>query len=147
MIYVNFIVQFDKIYAAHMHSKVTESFFLRFLLFRLLSVTGLVLVLSACQGPSNHKVSSREFVPFNVMPAQYRIMNQVRINWEVRDDVAHFCAHAKSMGREQSYLTPPMGCAMWDILKSECTVVTGPMTSHVALGHELRHCFEGHFHR
>ena len=96
---------------------------------------------------SNYKVSSREFASFNVMPAQYRIMNQVRINWEVRDDVAHFCAHAKSMGREQSYLTPPMGCAIWDILRAECTVVTGPLTSHVALGHELRHCFEGHFHR
>lgn len=96
---------------------------------------------------SRHNVSSLEFVPFNVMPAQYRIMNQVRINWEVREDVAHFCAHAKRMGREQSYLTPPMACAIWDILQAECTVVTGPLTSYVALGHELRHCFEGHFHR
>jgi len=114
---------------------------------RLLSLTTLVLTLSACHGGSMHQVSSLELIPFNVKPANYRIMNQVRINWEVRADVAHFCAHAKSMGREQSYLTPPMGCAIWDILKGECTVVTGPVTSHVALGHELRHCFEGHFHR
>ena len=130
-----------------MQSSVPVSLFSRSFLLRLVSLTVLVLGLSACQVASNHKVSSREFVPSNVMPAQYRIMNQVRINWEVRDDVAHFCAHAKSMGREQSYLTPPMGCAIWDILKAECTVVTGPVTSHVALGHELRHCFEGHFHR
>jgi hypothetical protein len=130
-----------------MHSSVPDSLFSRSFLLRLLSLTVLVQGLSACQVASNHKVSSREFVPFNVMPAQYRIMNQVRINWEVRADVAQFCAHAKSMGREQSYLTPPMGCAIWDILKGECTVVTGPVTSHVALGHELRHCFEGHFHR
>lgn len=130
-----------------MHSPAPVSDFCRSFLLRLLSRTVLVLGLSACQAASTHKVSSREFVPFNVMPAQYRIMNQVRINWEVRDDVAHFCAHAKSMGREQSYLTPPMACAIWDILKAECTVVTGPVTSHVALGHELRHCFEGHFHR
>lgn len=130
-----------------MHSSVPDSLFSRSFLLRLLSLTVLVQGLSACQVASNHKVSSREFLPFNVMPAQYRIMNQVRINWEVRADVAQFCAHAKSMGREQSYLTPPMGCAIWDILKGECTVVTGPVTSHVALGHELRHCFEGHFHR
>jgi len=130
-----------------MHSSVPDSLFSRSFLLRLLSLTVLVQGLSACQVASNHKVSSREFVPFNVMPAQYRIMNQVRINWEVRADVAQFCAHAKSMGREQSYLTPPVGCAIWDILKGECTVVTGPVTSHVALGHELRHCFEGHFHR
>ena len=130
-----------------MHSSVLPSLFTRSFLLRLLSLAFWVLGLSACQVASNHKVSSLEFVPFKVMPAQYRIMNQVRINWEVREDVAHFCAHAKNMGREQSYLTPPMACAVWDILKTECTVVTGPLTSHVALGHELRHCFEGHFHK
>jgi hypothetical protein len=130
-----------------MHSSVLPSLFTRSVLLRLLSLTVWVLGLSACQVASNHKVSSLEFVPFKVMPAQYRIMNQVRINWEVREDVAHFCAHAKSMSREQSYLTPPMACAIWDILETECTVVTGPLTSHVALGHELRHCFEGHFHK
>lgn len=114
---------------------------------RWLSMTALILSLCACQAVSSHQVSGLEFVPFNVMPSNYRIMNQVRINWEVRDDVGHFCSHAKSMGRQQSYLTPPMACAIWDILKAECTIVTGPVTSHVALGHELRHCFEGHFHR
>ena len=81
------------------------------------------------------------------MPAHHRIMNQVRITWEVREDVSPFCGFAARMGREQSYLTPPLGCAIWDILKAECTIVTGPVTSHVALGHELRHCFEGHYHR
>ncbi len=130
-----------------MHSSVSTPLLFQSAWLRLLSVIALVIGLSACQNASKHQVSSLEFLPFNVKPANYRIMNQVRINWEVRADVAHFCAHAKSMGREQSYLTPPMGCAIWDILKGECTVVTGPVTSHVALGHELRHCFEGHFHR
>jgi hypothetical protein len=147
LINVDFEIQFVKIYVYAMHSSVPVSVFSWFFLLRLVSVTVMVLGLTACQVASSHKVSSLEFVPFNAMPAQYRIMNQVRINWEVRDDVAHFCSHAKSMGREQSYLTPPMACAIWDIPKAECTVVTGPLTSHVALGHELRHCFEGHFHR
>lgn len=114
---------------------------------RLLTLLVLVLGLSACQSSASHRVAASEFMPFNAMPSNYRIMNQLRISWEVREDVAHFCSHAKSMGRDQSYLTPPMACAIWDIVKAECTVVTGPVTSHVALGHELRHCFEGHFHR
>lgn len=114
---------------------------------RFLSLAVLALSLSACQTTSSYKISPSELAPFNARPSNYRIMNQVRITWELRDDVAHFCAHAKSMGREQSYLTPPMACAVWDIMKAECTVVTGPVTTHVALGHELRHCFEGHFHR
>ena len=110
-------------------------------------MTALILGLSACQGTASHQVSRLEFVPFSPMPSNYRIMNHVRIQWEVRSDVAQFCTQAKSLGRQQSYLTPPMACAIWDILKAECTIVTGPVTSHVALGHELRHCFEGHFHR
>jgi hypothetical protein len=116
-----------------------------FLLFFVL--LGLTLSLSACLSSVPQKIPAQEFIPFNAMPAHHRIMNRVRITWEVRQDVAHFCAFASQMGREQSSLTPLMGCAMWDILKGECTVVTGPVTSHVALGHEVRHCFEGHFHR
>lgn len=130
-----------------MHLPVSPTMPSRSALFRFLSLIVAMLVLSGCQTAAPDKISPAEFAAFNAMPSNYRIMNQVRITWEVRADVAHFCAHAKSMGREQSYLTPPMACAIWDILKAECTVVTGPVTTHVALGHELRHCFEGHFHR
>lgn len=130
-----------------MRSSVSEPFFGQPTWIRWLCMTALVLSLCACQGASRHQVSSLEFLPFNAMPYNYRIMNQVRINWEVREDVAQFCTQAKSIGRQQSYMATPMACAIWDILKAECTIVTGPVTSHVALGHELRHCFEGHFHR
>lgn len=130
-----------------MHSTISGSIFGHPAWLRWLCMTVMLLSLSACQGTASQQVSSLEFVPFSPMPANYRIMNQVRIQWEVRSDVAQFCTQAKSMGRQQSYLTPPMACAIWDILKAECTIVTGPVTSHVALGHELRHCFEGHFHR
>jgi hypothetical protein len=123
------------------------SFFQRCLFIRLLTPLTLAVGLSACLSSAPQKISAQEFMPFNAMPAHHRIMNQVRITWEVREDVAHYCAFASRMGRDQSYLTPPLGCAIWDILKAECTVVTGPLTSHVALGHELRHCFEGHYHR
>jgi hypothetical protein len=114
---------------------------------RILSLLMLSLCLSACMTSAPQKIAVQEFMPFNVMPAHHRIMNQVRISWEVREDVSHFCGFAARMGRDRSYLTPPLGCAIWDILKAECTIVTGPLTSHVALGHELRHCFEGHYHR
>jgi len=50
------------------------------------------------------------------------------------------------MGREQAYFTPPVACAIWSVPAKECTVVTGPKVTHVALGHEVRHCFEGRFH-
>lgn len=88
----------------------------------------------------------QEYAEFKPLQASKRILNQVKITWEVRDDVADFCAKAKGMGKEQAFLTPPVACAIWHTPRQECTVVTGSVTSHVALGHEVRHCFEGHFH-
>ena len=82
-------------------------FFRKCLLIRLLSLWVLTLNLSACLSTTTQKLAVQEFLPFNVMPAHHRIMNQVRISWEVREDVAHFCGFASRMGREQSYLTPP----------------------------------------
>jgi hypothetical protein len=116
-------------------------------LFRTLTLVVSALGISACTSVPSQKISSNEFNAFSAMPTQNRIMNNVRIKWEIRDDVAQYCARAYQMGREQAYLTPPLACAMWDVMKAECTVVTGPVTTQVALGHEVRHCFEGHFHR
>ena len=116
-------------------------------MFRNLTLVVLALSICACSSVPSQNISSNEFNAFNAMPTQNRIMNNVRIKWEIRDDVAQYCARAYQMGREQAYLTPPLACAMWDAVKAECTVVTGPVTTHVALGHEVRHCFEGHFHR
>jgi hypothetical protein len=108
---------------------------------RMLLVFVFVFLLAACQSLPRAEYST--FVPMN--PNQ-RIMNQVKIRWEVRDDVAEFCAKAKGMGKEQAFLTPPIACAIWQTARRECTVVTGSSTTHTALGHEIRHCFEGHFH-
>jgi hypothetical protein len=89
---------------------------------------------------------TEEYLDFTPAPASKRIMNQVKITWEVRDDVADFCAKSKGMSKDAAFLTPPIACAVWNTPRKECTVVTGTKTSHTALGHEIRHCFEGHFH-
>ena len=91
-------------------------------------------------------IPAHEFENFVPVAAAQRVMNQPKISWEVRNDVAAYCARAKGMGQEQAYLTPPVACAIWNTPKNECTLVTGKQVSHVALGHEVRHCFEGHFH-
>jgi len=106
-----------------------------------LVVMALVHLLSACQS-----LPMEEYSSFEPLPPQQRIMNQVKITWEVRDDVADYCAKAKGMSKDAAFLTPPIACAVWNTPRKECTVVTGSKTSHTALGHEIRHCFEGHFH-
>ena len=88
-----------------------------------------------------------EYEKFTPQPTEKRIMKEVRLRWETRDDVAQYCAKSIGMGREQAHFTPPMACAVWHVQRQECVIVTGKETSHVALGHEVRHCFEGHFHK
>ena len=105
-----------------------------------------VVLLGACQSMP-HEVSSHEMKTFKPLPLEKRVMAEVKLRWLVRDDVAQYCARAIQMGQEQAYITPPVACAVWDKSTQECTIVTGSTTSHLALGHEVRHCFEGHFHR
>ena len=109
-------------------------------------VWGTLTLLAGCQTlPGN--LPAHEYEPFKPLAVEKRLMNEVRIRWEVREDVAQVCAKAIQMGKEQAYITPPVACAVWDVPKQECTVITGPKPTHVALGHEVRHCFEGRFHR
>lgn len=90
-------------------------------------------------------VSQTEYKEFTPMPANARVMNHVKLTWEVRDDVGDFCRKAQSNG-VQLQTVQPIACAVWVKATNECKVVTGPNPNHLVLGHEVRHCFEGHFH-
>ncbi len=37
-------------------------------------------------------------------------------------------------------------CAVWNVKTNVCTIITEPHAPYEVLGHEVRHCFEGHFH-
>lgn len=116
---------------------------------RLVMAVSIVLsmvLLSGCQSMGGELPSS-EYKNFTPKPVEKRIMKEVKLRWEIRDDVAQYCAKSIGMGREQAYITPPVACAVWHVQRQECVIVTGKETSHVALGHEVRHCFEGHFHK
>lgn len=89
-------------------------------------------------------VSEAEYQEFAPMPTHARVMNNVNLTWEVREDVGDYCKHAQKKTADS---TVPIACAVWVASTSQCKVITGPNPNHVVLGHEVRHCFEGHFHR
>jgi hypothetical protein len=105
-----------------------------------------MVVLTGCQTLGGGVIPPEEYENFTPKSPEKRIMKEVTVRWEIRNDVAQYCARSIGMGREQAYFTPPVACAVWQVDKKECVIVTGSPTSHVALGHEIRHCFEGHFH-
>lgn len=113
---------------------------------RLPLVSMACLALGACQSMPADYVRASEIGSFEAKSPDKRVMNVVKLRWEVREDVAAYCAKATGMGREAAYTTPPLACAIWSVAARECTIVTSRVTTHLALGHEVRHCFEGRFH-
>lgn len=111
-----------------------------------LLVPMLMVAFSGCKTMNDGGIPATEYDNFVPKAVDKRIMNLVKLRWEVRDDVTQYCAQSLGMGREQANLTPPVACAIWHVKNKECVIVTGNPTSHVALGHEVRHCFEGQFH-
>ncbi|PUE41909.1 hypothetical protein [Limnohabitans sp. Bal53] len=113
----------------------------------LLASAGALLVLTGCasvQGPTLPVSELESFIP---VPSHARLMNDVKVRWEVRENVAEVCGRAAKISAAQAWMTPPLACAMWNVASKECVIITGKKVSHVELGHELRHCFEGNFHR
>ncbi len=86
-----------------------------------------------------------EYENFAAQAPDKRIMNSVLISWEVRPDAAEYCALIlKATGAAMA--APAVACATWSKKTHRCTIITTPNPNHVVIGHEVRHCFEGHFH-
>ena len=108
-------------------------------------IAALVIGVSCVSLMGCASVGQAEYEEFKPMPANARVMNQVKLSWEVRADVGSYCL--QSQKNSGNLLTiEPIACAIWSAAANECRVITGPNPNHVVLGHEVRHCFEGHFH-
>ena len=111
------------------------------------AAAAVLMVLTGCasvQGPTLPVSELETFIP---LPTHARVMNDVKVRWEVRENVTEVCSRAAKLSPTQAWMTPPLACAMWNVASKECVIITGKKVSHVELGHELRHCFEGNFHR
>ncbi len=121
-------------------SAIAQRFAFLVIAFVLFSMTGC----AATQGPSLPMSELESFTPVH---QSARVMNEVKVRWEVRENVAAVCSGAAKLSSAQAWMTPPVACAIWNVASKECVIITGKQVSHVELGHELRHCFEGNFHR
>lgn len=71
---------------------------------------------------------------------------EVKLTWEVVDNADETCRAEDARMRENPLHI--LGCAFWSKKDpTVCRIITGKLTTHEALGHELRHCFEGKFHK
>jgi hypothetical protein len=105
-----------------------------------LEIMAILLFLSGCQ-----QIPSGEYTQFTPLDEKKRIMNRVKLTWEVRADAVSYCQRVQQDYQRDAAMTVA-ACSIWSRSTNECTIVTDPNPDHVVIGHEVRHCFEGHFH-
>jgi len=83
-----------------------------------------------------------------VSAQDYNIQFQARpnlpekiIRWVVLENVSSFCQGKMPALSNQRILA----CSEYN--NHTCTIYTGPVTDMAIVGHEIRHCFEGQWHR
>lgn len=88
--------------------------------------------------------------PYEYFSTQQNFTYNSKITWKVVDDVQKTCndIHVKNTGK--SITKRVLACASWSkniIFKDECTIITSKNTTMWTVGHEIRHCFQGDFHK
>jgi hypothetical protein len=75
-----------------------------------------------------------------------RVMtNQTNVIWKRFDNVQEGCS-AESQKLGLGKITQPiLACSFWTT--TSCTIITSKRPNMHNLGHELRHCFQGEWHK
>ena len=72
----------------------------------------------------------------------------VMIGWVIADDVAQTCTMAFTLsGNRVKYNPNILACAVANHNMNTCVIYTAQKLSLAVLGHEVRHCFEGAWHK
>ena len=87
-------------------------------------------------------------IPALALGQSYNIQFEPRANlpektirWVVVRDVSAFC----QIKTKLSSTTKILACSEYN--DTQCIIYTGPLTDMAQVGHEIRHCFEGQWHR
>jgi hypothetical protein len=72
-------------------------------------------------------------------PLGYVEAKLIRLSVVNQQKIDQMCPGIRTEGRH------PIGCAHWGV--KSCEIYVLEKSAHEVLGHELRHCFEGAFHR
>ena len=95
--------------------------------------TSIIILLFAC-GMSHAQSYNIQFEAQPNLPEK-------SIRWVVIEDVSRFCQAKMPLLGNQRVLA----CSEYN--NRTCTIYTGRVTDMAIVGHEIRHCFEGAWHK
>jgi uncharacterized protein YceK len=81
-------------------------------------------------------------MPFVAANENERTHTSVHVKWLIKPDANAYCRSLKAVEETREL----EACAIWSKVNNWCVIVTNRIVTFASLGHEVRHCFEGHFH-
>jgi hypothetical protein len=87
--------------------------------------------------------------PYDKFSAKSNFTDKTTVKWVQVDNIRMGCDKESKRRGFAGYPKPIEGCSFWDtsIFGHSCLIMTPKRVDYWLLGHELRHCFFGSFHK
>ena len=87
--------------------------------------------------------------PHAEFPARNNFTNSSTITWRYSKNIIAECNRESKLRGLGGFKYAVEACSFWTKVngKDECTIITDPMPNFHTVGHEIRHCFQGNFHK
>ena len=83
--------------------------------------------------------------PHQKFPTSKNHTNKSVITWTTVKDVQAECERQSHRRGYGGFNYPVEACSFWG--KDSCEIVTSKVVNFHTVGHEIRHCFQGNFHK
>jgi len=104
-----------------------------------------LMVLNANAHAQSYMQSAAWDKASELFDATQTITDQTVVVWKRVDNVQAGCNSESERLGVAKIPYQVQACSFWT--KNTCTIITGKKTSQHSLGHELRHCFQGDWHK
>lgn len=93
--------------------------------------------------------SVAEESPYNKFSAKTNFTNRTTVEWVQVDGVRVGCDNESRKRGLPGYPNEVEACSFWynSLFGNTCIIITPRTVSYWTIGHELRHCFQGRFHK
>lgn len=87
--------------------------------------------------------------PYDKFTGKSNFTDSTQVKWIQVSNVLATCDKESKRRGFAGYKIPIDGCSFWDttLFGHTCLIITPLTTDFWTLGHELRHCFQGSFHK
>jgi hypothetical protein len=87
--------------------------------------------------------------PLDKFSAEQNKVTKTTITWIPVDDLRKTCEEQSRLRGFSGFGVPMQACAFWNnsITGNSCVIYTPKIVDYWMIGHEMRHCYQGSFHK